>query len=72
MPEDAGSSDADSTPQEVELRFTDTSALQLTPRANVTVELQVMRAGEPAPGITVRLRAPKVTPTTPRSWRSAG
>ncbi|MBK8593339.1 MAG: hypothetical protein IPN77_30345 [Sandaracinaceae bacterium] len=55
VPEDAGSSDADSTPQEVELRFTDTSALQLTPRENVTVELQVMRAGEPAPGITVRL-----------------
>jgi hypothetical protein len=39
VPEDAGSSDADSTPQDVELRFSDTSALQLTPRENVTVEL---------------------------------
>jgi hypothetical protein len=55
VPEDAGSSDADSTPQDVELRFSDTSALQLTPRENVTVELRVMRADEPAPGVTVRL-----------------
>lgn len=52
---DAGVSDAGGTLRDVELRFTDTSALQLTPRENVTVELQVMRAGEPAPGVTVRL-----------------
>ncbi len=52
---DAGVADAGGTLQDVELRFTDTSALQLTPRENVTVEVQVMRAGEPAPGVTVRL-----------------
>lgn len=53
--DDAGVSDSGGTQQDLELRFTQESALQLVPRENVTVELLVMRDGEPAPGVTVRL-----------------
>lgn len=53
--QDAGVMDQGGTQRDLELRFSEESALQLVPLQNITVELLVMRAGEPAPGVTVRL-----------------
>ena len=53
--QDAGVMDLGGTQRDLELRFSEESALQLVPLQNITVELLVMRAGEPAPGVTVRL-----------------
>ena len=53
--DDAGVMDSGGTALGLELRFSDNGALQLVPLQNAPVELMVMRAGEPAPGVTVQL-----------------
>ncbi|MEZ4325547.1 MAG: hypothetical protein R3B40_10045 [Polyangiales bacterium] len=52
---DAGVGDGAVVAPSLELRFSDTASLQLTPQQNVMLAVRVLRAGEPAPAETVRL-----------------